>query len=38
MAREIVRRLRTGESGPPVARDFDVTHQNVYYILKKYRS
>src|SRR5215470_13696486 len=33
---EIARRLATGESGPNIARAFGMTHQNVYYIAKRY--
>jgi LAGLIDADG-like domain len=35
---EIVRRLQAGEPGPSVARDYGMTHQNVYYIRKTHGS
>lgn len=34
---EIARRIAAGENGPELAREFGVTHQNIYYIAKKYR-
>lgn len=33
---EIARRLAAGESGPALAREFGMTHQNVYNIAKHY--
>jgi hypothetical protein len=34
---EIAQRLADGESGTALAREFEVTHQNIYYIGKKYK-
>jgi hypothetical protein len=34
---EIARRLATGESGVALAREFGVTHQNIYYIGSRYK-
>jgi hypothetical protein len=34
---EIARRHSEGESGPALAVEFSMTHQNVYYITKRYR-
>ena len=34
---EIARRHRAGESGPVLAAEFGMTHQNVYYIARRYR-
>lgn len=35
--REIARRLAEGESGPALASEYGMTHQNVYYIGKRYK-
>jgi hypothetical protein len=35
---EIAQRFAAGESGPELAREFGVTHQNIYYIVSKYKA
>lgn len=35
--REIARRILDGETGPALAAEYAMTHQNVYYIAKTYR-
>ncbi|MEU3452287.1 hypothetical protein ABZ671_01560 [Micromonospora sp. NPDC006766] len=34
---EIARRMAAGESGPVLAQEYGMTHQNVYYIASRYR-
>ncbi len=34
---EIARRLADGERGPALAVEYGMTHQNVYFIGKKYK-
>jgi hypothetical protein len=34
---QITRRYLIGESGPALAAEFDMTHQNLYYIVRRYR-